>query len=681
MDKTKLFFLFFFLPVAALLTGLPNAGAQKTTEDSLQQVIRNSKEDTVRVDALLALANQLLKKNNPDVPVLEKLEQARNISLKSTYHTGMLHSLLAIGNYHRGKSEWSKSMEAYNELIRYSQTVARDSLRERSRMMAYNNLGNIFNSNGDFNNALSYRLKAQEIAEILMPENHNGLAIIYLNIASDYRQLKMPAKGLDYLKKTAAFFTKLNGRMKMEYFYESYQSYISYDSIPQATGLLDSIQNGLDNFELTERQKNDFSLMLSKMKGNHALDVENNPAIAMKAYLSALQMAKSNGNYREHTEALNYIGFTNLKLRQYPEAIRYLKEAYDSAKSQSLKNMRFKIAYNLADAYMATGEYAKATPYLKESRDLQMEIYNDEKTEELNFLEAKYNHEKAEKEITTLRLSNTEKELAVTKKNRLIMIGGILTAALLLILGLLYRSGRQKSLLAEKDRKLQQDQILFLERQQQVVSLQSMVNGQETERTRIAKDLHDGLSGMFSTVKMYFSTLQHEKEELKQHPTFTKSIELIDNAADEIRRIAHNMMPEVLMKLGLTHAIQDMCSNISAGKLLQVRLQTYGLEKRMNASTEIMLYRIVQELLNNIMKHAQASSALIQFNRDGNRLMVTVEDNGRGFRLEESDGHPHAGLDTIKSRVNYLNGNITIDSQKDIGTTVIMEFLIDEESV
>lgn len=234
-------------------------------------------------------------------------------------------------------------------------------------------------------------------------------------------------------------------------------------------------------------------------------------------------------------------------------------------------------------------------------------------------------------------------------------------------------------MLAEKDQKLQQDQIKFLERQQQVVSLQSMINGQESERTRIAKDLHDGLSGMFSTVKMYFSTLQHEKEELKEHYTFTKSIELIDNAAEEIRRIAHNMMPEVLMKLGLVHAVQDMCGNISAGKLLQVQLQSYGMEKRLNASTEIMLYRIIQELLTNIMKHAQASAAIVQFNRTDQRLIVTVEDNGKGFSLMENDRRHHAGLDTIKSRVDYLNGNITIDSQQEVGTTVIMEFLINEE--
>jgi two-component system, NarL family, sensor kinase len=138
-------------------------------------------------------------------------------------------------------------------------------------------------------------------------------------------------------------------------------------------------------------------------------------------------------------------------------------------------------------------------------------------------------------------------------------------------------------------------------------------------------------------------------------------------------------MPEVLMKLGLAPAIQDMCSNISAGKLLQVKLQSYGMSKRLNAPTEIMLYRIIQELLNNIIKHAQATEAIVQFNRDGNRLSVTVEDNGRGFNTQDADDKKHAGLETIKSRVSYLNGNISIDSQQELGTTVIMEFLLADE--
>ena len=198
------------------------------------------------------------------------------------------------------------------------------------------------------------------------------------------------------------------------------------------------------------------------------------------------------------------------------------------------------------------------------------------------------------------------------------------------------------------------------------------------ERTRIAKDLHDGLGGLFSTVKMHFSTLQHDMPSLKENQLFEKSYELVDTAAVEVRRIAHNMMPEVLMKLGLIDGLKDMCNNINAGKLINISLQAYGMDKRLNSATEIMLYRIVQELLNNIMKHAQATEAIVQFNQEGNRLMVTVEDNGRGFNVNQSDNNKHAGLDSVESRVKYLHGKFSIESEKDLGTTVIMEFLINE---
>ena len=169
-----------------------------------------------------------------------------------------------------------------------------------------------------------------------------------------------------------------------------------------------------------------------------------------------------------------------------------------------------------------------------------------------------------------------------------------------------------------------------------------------------------------------------ENENLKTNPLFSKSYDMVNTASEEVRRIAHNMMPEVLIKLGLVQASKELCNSISAGKLLQVSLQSYGMEKRLNASTEIMLFRIIQELLNNIIKHANATEAIIQFNRNDKRLSVTVEDNGRGFNLNETDDKTHAGLESVQNRVTYLNGKLSIESEKEIGTTVMMDFLINE---
>jgi signal transduction histidine kinase len=132
------------------------------------------------------------------------------------------------------------------------------------------------------------------------------------------------------------------------------------------------------------------------------------------------------------------------------------------------------------------------------------------------------------------------------------------------------------------------------------------------------------------------------------------------------------------MKVGLAEALDDFCNNISSGKLLKVTLQTFGMEKRLGSSTEIMLYRIIQELVNNIIKHAYASEAIIQINREGNRLSLTIEDNGRGFDTKEAEEKRSMGMATVKSRVDYLNGRLTIDSRKDIGTTVMIDLLLNE---
>ncbi|MCB0436406.1 MAG: sensor histidine kinase, partial [Mangrovimonas sp.] len=213
-----------------------------------------------------------------------------------------------------------------------------------------------------------------------------------------------------------------------------------------------------------------------------------------------------------------------------------------------------------------------------------------------------------------------------------------------------------------------------LEQQQQVISLQAMINGQETERTRIAKDLHDSMGGTFSTIKMYLSSLEHQITDKEQQTLLEKSNKAISHAASDMRRIAHNMMPEVLIKLGLIKAIQELVDNINSSKQLKIIFQHFGMVERLSGSFEIMLYRIVQELLNNIMKHSDATEAVIQFIKEENRLHVTIEDNGKGFQvLPEKKG---VGLNSVKERVLYLNGKLSIDSEVSTGTTVTMEFLL-----
>jgi signal transduction histidine kinase len=408
-------------------------------------------------------------------------------------------------------------------------------------------------------------------------------------------------------------------------------------------------------------------------------DKTGNYQKALASYHLSYQYADSNNNRYLQAEAADNLAILYFKTKKLIEAKQYATEANQIA----LQLNHLKVAastYNTLTKIAASeGDYKSALQYAEKFKLFADSATNEATQKTTLSLESKYQSQKKEKEIANLKIHNAEEELQSVKRNRLLLIGGISAAAIMVLLGLLYRNSNNKKIMAEKEQRLQMDHIKFLEGQQQVITMQSMVEGQETERARIAKDLHDGLGGIFSTIKMYLSTLQHEQEQLKTNTLFGKSYELIDTASDEIRRIAYNMMPEVLVKLGLIPAVQDMCSDISAGKKIQVKLQYYGIEKRLPANTEIMLYRIVQELLNNIIKHAKATEAIVQFNLDDGRLMVTVEDNGIGFNPTGIDDKKHSGLEIIKSRVSYLHGKVTIDAQEHVGTTVVMEFLAADE--
>ena len=154
--------------------------------------------------------------------------------------------------------------------------------------------------------------------------------------------------------------------------------------------------------------------------------------------------------------------------------------------------------------------------------------------------------------------------------------------------------------------------------------------------------------------------------------TFTKSISQIDNAIAEMRRVAHNMMPEALLKFGLNETLRNYCESVSQNSNLAVFYQSYGMENRLEQTTEIVLYRIVQELLNNTIKHANATESHIQFSRNGNTISLTVEDNGNGFDVNSIKKNG-IGLSNIQHRVDYLNGKMDIKSDEK-GTSIHVEF-------
>ncbi|MBO9566052.1 MAG: hypothetical protein J7621_24975 [Niastella sp.] len=539
-------------------------------------------------------------------------------------------------------------------------------------LVQYNNTYSIlYNYQSDHSTAISYLMKAVELLEaVKSPEIKAIMPQTYMNLCNNLLAENQLEKGIEYGKKALQFTGYPDEeRHRILVHLDLMDTYIKLNKAADAGHHLDTavqINKKLNNV-----------VMANLVHNNQGIYYEyiNDLPAALIAYKAAYHLADSLEQKLVQGNPANNIARIQYKLGKYKEAEQYAHIAIGIGNTTRQMTV-LSDAYSLLTSVAKTkGDYKKALEFATLNKKYADSSTNSATQKVTLSLESKYQHQKKEKEIAELKADSAEKELLIVKRNRVLMIGGLSAAILLLSIGWLYRNSKQKQTIAEKEQHLQQEQIKFLERQQQVVSLQSMLNGQETERTRIAKDLHDGLGGLFSTVKMNFSVLQHEHPALKESPLFQKSYELVDTASGELRRVAHNMMPEVLMKLGLIQAVQDMCASISSGKLLRVTLQAYGMDKRLNASGEIMLYRILQELLNNIIKHAQATEAIIQFNKNGNRLTVTVEDNGKGFNTQDIDTARHSGMESVKNRVHYLNGNINIDSQKGVGTTVLMEFL------
>lgn len=155
---------------------------------------------------------------------------------------------------------------------------------------------------------------------------------------------------------------------------------------------------------------------------------------------------------------------------------------------------------------------------------------------------------------------------------------------------------------------------------------------------------------------------------------FERSLDMLDSSIHEMRRVAHNLMPESVFRFGLDPAIRDYCTDIHNTGVLSINYQSFGMDKGIpDPSVSVAVYRIVQELVNNIIKHAEASSALVQITRSDENLLIDVEDNGRGMEPDVIATKGGMGWKNITSRVEYLRGSLNVDSSAGSGTCVHIE--------
>lgn len=276
-------------------------------------------------------------------------------------------------------------------------------------------------------------------------------------------------------------------------------------------------------------------------------------------------------------------------------------------------------------------------------------------------------------QINSLRISQyqwkfqtQEKEEALEQTTNLLVIVIVLLVFVTVVYFLLQMISRKRRLLAIQDKNIQSERVTNLLKEQELIALNSMIEGQEKERRRIAEDLHDRLGSTLSAVKMHMEVLSENDARYEKINT------IVNKAVNDTREIAHNMLSGVLTRFGLMAALHDLKETIESGNQFQLKLRSIQFDERLDSETEIQIYRIIQELISNTLKHAKAFEVQLELKRTENQgLVITYQDNGIGFDTALTE---HGmGLKNIKNRIEIIQGNWRINSSPGNGVKVIIE--------
>jgi len=634
------------LLAASLLCLAPPLFAQnQKLIDSLEQVLSQSKEDTNKVILLTKTGFQHV---SYDVAKAESLlNEAIQLSKKLGYLRGEAAGYGNMGIVYKNKKKFDSSVYYHNKALVIWQKLN----AQKNIATAYNGLGRTYTEKGDYTSAMDYFLKALKIRQQL--NDTAGMAAAYNNIGNIY-------------------FNKRDFEQSKEWSRKS---------------MLLMMMKG-DSFEVARNVK-EIGYCFQKLQKYDS---------ALVSFKRSLNIFRQAGDKVESARIMNNIGIILVETKQISEGIAYHEDALNMQleTNDSLGIFTSKIA--LGQAYENKGDYNLAKKNADEALAIlnasggQLEMYTDiyqvqsdiyrKMGDYKNALEAyslfvKFNDSliklsnssivsdmvaKYDSDRKDLELKNTTYKL----RQRQLIIGSLGMVIILIVLSsyLLYNRYRLR-----KQKELDEELI-----KQQEIRNKAIIDAEERERVRIAKDLHDGVGQQLAAVKLNMNAMEEELLGNITQLERLKTLEhMVDEALKEVRAVSHNMMPNALMRKGLAAAVREFIDNIAATGLLHIDLHVVGMNERLDGTMETVLYRVLQEIVSNIIKHAQANKVSIQLIRHEDYLNFILEDNGKGFDARDVNHFNGIGLKNIISRIQYLNGTVDFDSAIGRGTTVIIE--------
>lgn len=507
----------------------------------------------------------------------------------------------------------------------------------------YHNYGTVRQIQGDYVKAIEFYIQASKIFDEAddsksLPYTLNNLATLYGLVGDAQKSEKYARECIALAQKNGDEFMTATGSTNLA------DALMNQGKYEEAIIPLNRILEYGEKFD--DRYK---TFLYHLNYGTYLMEYKKDFPSAIKEYEKARELAKEVDDEWEVMRKNVALSEAYLENHQFAEAKETAGLALKTAQKLQAKDKQRESLWVLAQSNAYFSDFETAFKQLKSAYLLKDTVFNENKQRHLALLETEYQTEKRETRISTL-----EKERVLYG-----IIFGVSFLGVIILLGALYLRQRAK-------KQLVQQQVIQLEKEKQLIATQATLEGETTERTRLARDLHDGLGSMLSVVKFNLPQMKSgvtiEQEDVSR---FQKALGMLDQSIQELRRVAHHMMPETLVRFGLKTALTDFAEAIP-----NVDFHYFGNEERIAQKLEIMIYRSIHELVNNAMKHAEASQINVQLVQETSRISFTVQDNGKGFDPENiKDG---MGLRNIRQRVETFSGKMNIYSTQK-GTEINIE--------
>ncbi|MEZ4773720.1 MAG: sensor histidine kinase [Bacteroidia bacterium] len=609
--------------------------AQSVEKDSLKNLLLQANRDP-QVDTYLTLAESW-QKTDVDSSYFF-LTKAYDLAFESGQQEVLakINNARAIHWFFRGETD---SAQVY---ITFAMEQASDQ-PSLIRVTTYSHYGLILAQQGQYNAAAQWHIKALEDATTLgdslsMIRAQNNLGRVYQALDDIDHAMNWYNHALRLSKSLGAdaHSAKILGNMG--------QIMLTENRLEEA------YRYQKDALQIFDRLNDDFSRSITLMDLGQISQMRHLPDTARWYYNHSLALSRRIRDEIGIIYTLANIASLESERGNYFEALTYLDTALRRSQEQSFPE-GIKFSYEgLAETYTRMGDYPKAMEYHLLYDQWRDSLASRDYLETIRELETKYRSEQQQNEIYRLSELQRQQTASIQARDDLIMI--LVFAGLLVLIVAIFGF-----VFFQQHSQMQQQQKVF----------SAISETEVAERTRIARDLHDSVGAMLATAHHHLSGM--ENIFANQPEKRAELSGLLKKISEESRQIAHNLMPETLSRFGLVPAVESLIARINSGDRLNIQILAHGMGPRLPANIELHLFRIIQELLQNVIKHADgASRATLYLTRYPRELTLMLEDNGRGFLLSEAPAG--MGLSNVRNRVNLLGGTFVIDSGPGQGATI-----------